>query len=267
MKKILLISSIFLGGILFAQNANFKQNFSTSELEKIQKTLPENQKPELYRQYFRAKIFEDMKRDFNYKKYSDVLLKKFADTVIAGNTSNEIPENSSEIINSINQNFSNKLQNSEENYQLLAKNSGLFAGQYFPVATSQREEGAIYETIPGEILTYVTENGYAMGRHFLSYKISKDNLVPISPIPYENKNFEKKVSKYVKGEWRFEGRAGYEITKNKNGEYIILTSLYKEDDAACCPSMSLEYKTKDFKNFTPLRIAENGDELTWKTIK
>ena len=83
MKKILLISSIFLGGILFAQNANFKQNFSTSELEKIQKTLPENQKPELYRQYFRAKIFEDMKRDFNYKKYSDILLKKFADTIIS----------------------------------------------------------------------------------------------------------------------------------------------------------------------------------------
>ena len=79
MKKILTISSIIFGGFLFAQNANLKQNFSTSELVKLQNSFPENQKSEFYRQYFRAKIFEDIKREFKYKKYSDDVLKKFTD--------------------------------------------------------------------------------------------------------------------------------------------------------------------------------------------
>ena len=360
MKKILTISSIIFGGFLFAQNANLKQNFSTSELVKLQNSFPENQKSEFYRQYFRAKIFEDIKREFKYKKYSDDVLKKFTDSVIAGNTSNKIENTDNDIftpsetfeqflkihndyisqdeikvrkdfenysklkgvtkkdvedlveirlnqindaklktiadlkkeyedkisgekeyfendpltsrgiekiIKQIDQNFSKKLQNSEENYQLLAQNSGLFPGQTFPVATSQPEEAAIYETIPGEILTYVTENGYAAGRHYASFKISKNNLILINPIPYENQSFEKKVSKYVKGDWRFEDRAGYEIKKNNNGEYIILTSLYKEDDANCCPSMFLEYKTKDFKNFIPLRISQNDEKPKWIIIK
>lgn len=358
MKKLFLISSIILGGTLFAQNLNIAQNFSTSELEKIQNSISDTQKSDFYRQYFRAKIFEDMKNNFSYKKYSDEVLKKFADTVIAGNTYgqientdntaftpsetfeqflkkhhdfisksesdvrkehaniskmigaketedlvqiklNQISEAKSKtdadlkkeyetliynekenfendpntsrgiakIIKQIDQNFVNKLQNSEENYHLLAQNSGLLPGQTFPVATSEPEEAAIFETVPGEILTYVTENGYAAGRHYASYRISQNNLIPINPYPYDDQNFEKKLSKYVKGNWRFEGRAGYAITKDKNGEYIISTDLYKEDDANAGASMIVEYKTKDFKNFIPFRIAENSENPKWKIIK
>ena len=265
MKKILIVSSIVFGGILFAQNANFKQNYSVSELEKIQNSVPQNQKSEFYKQYLRAKIFEDMKSEFNHKKYSDIVLKKFADSVIAGNTANESPENETEIVKNLDQSFSNKLQNSEETYQLLAENSGLFPGQRFPNVSSEPNESSIYETVSGEILTYVTENGYAAGRHFASYKIQNDILVPINPIPYEDKNFEKKVSKYAKANWRFEDRTGYEIKKNKAGEYVISTSLFKDEDANCCPSMAIEYKTKDFKNFIPLRISK--EENKWTTIK
>lgn len=358
MKKLFLISSIILGGTLFAQNLNIAQNFSTSELEKIQNSISDTQKSDFYRQYFRAKIFEDMKKNFSYKKYSDEVLKKFADTVIAGNTDGQIEntdnatfipsvtfeqflkkhhdyisQNESDIrkslagfsktvggkeieelvqitinqikeaksktdadlkkeyetqiynekedfendpttsigiakiIKQIDQNFVNNLQNSEENYHLLAQNSGLLPGQTFPVATSDPEEAAIFETVPGEILTYVTENGYAAGRHYASYRISQNNLIPINPYPYDDQNFEKKLSKYVKGNWRFEGRAGYGITKDKNGEYIISTDLYKEDDANVYASMLVEYKTKDFKNFVPLRIAKNSEKAKWKTIK
>lgn len=357
MKKILIVSSIVFGGILFAQNANFKQNYSVSELEKIQNSVPQNQKSEFYKQYLRAKIFEDMKNEFKHKKYSDVVLKKFTDSVITGNTSNEILENNdnksyvpsetyeqflknhneyisqneksvrkdfdivgkilnekevSELVNirmnqinneklktsetlkkeydtkinierenfendpstiegrknlikKIDQNFANKLQNSEETYQLLAQNTGLLPGQRFPDVSSEPNESSVYETIPGEILTYVTENGFGDGRHFFSYQIKKEDLIPINPIPYEDKNFEKKVSKYAKANWRFEDRTGYEIKKNKAGEYVISTSLFKDEDANCCPSMAIEYKTKDFKNFIPLRISK--EENKWTTIK
>ena len=47
MKKILTISSIIFGGFLFAQNANLKQNFSTSELVKLQNSFPEKSPEEL----------------------------------------------------------------------------------------------------------------------------------------------------------------------------------------------------------------------------
>lgn len=357
MKKILIVSSIVFGGILFAQNANFKQNYSVSELEKIQNSVPQNQKSEFYKQYLRAKIFEDMKNEFKHKKYSDVVLKKFTDSVITGNTSNEILENNdnksyvpsetyeqflknhneyisqneksvrkdfdivgkilnekevSELVNirmnqinneklktsetlkkeydtkinierenfendpstiegrknlikKIDQNFANKLQNSEETYQLLAQNTGLLPGQRFPDVSSEPNESSIYETVSGEILTYVTENGYAAGRHFASYKIQNDILVPINPLPYEDKNFDKKVSKYAKANWRFEDRAGYDIKKTGNGEYLVSTSVYQEDDANCCPSMSIEYKTRDFKKFTPFRISK--EENKWINIK
>lgn len=359
MRKILLISSIIFGGILFAQKSKFSNNYSKTELVKIQKTIPENQKQDFYKQYFRAKIFEEMKHTFKYKNYSEIVLKKFIDSVVAGNcdennvdfenNSNQtfVPsqtfeeflkrhndyisqdENSlrnglkrfgnllnekeisdmvspdmnrindeklktpetlkkeyedeinlerenyendpisvegrKKLIKKIDQNFANRLQDSDENYQLLSENIGLISGQTFPQVTSEPEEGSMHETIPGEILTYVTENGYAAGRHYVSYKIDKDKIIPINPIPYENKQFKSKVSKYVKGEWRFEDRAGYDIKKNKVGEYVITTSLYKEDDPDCCPSMAIEFKTKDFKNFVPLRISKG--ENKWKIIK
>ena len=366
MRKILLITSFFIGGILLAQNNNFANNYSTSDLEKIQKTIPKNQKQEFYKQYLRAKIFEDMKSKFIHKKYSAIVLKKFTDSVIAGNTSNETPDNTDnkafvphesyeqfiarhqkyisqnedmvkkefnetlgklnaknkqeqekqiaelvnirmaqiqdasrktsemlkseyniqiynekenfendpstilgkeKIIKKIDDDFAKNLQHSEDNYILLAQNIGLFPGQRFPDVTSEPQHSAIYETVPGEILTYVTENGVIQGRYYLSYKIYGDEIMGIPVLSaMENENFVKKVSKYIKGNWRYEDRTGYEIEKMKNGEYLISTSIYKEDDDdACCPSMAIEYKTKDFKNFVPLRISK--EENKWIKIK
>lgn len=138
---------------------------------------------------------------------------------------------------------------------------------YFPYVSGEAGESSIYETIPGDILTYATETGVTAGRNFTSYRIIKDGIIPIDIYP-KNNSFVEKVSKYAKKGWRMEGRAFYDISKNKEGEYIISTSIYSEDDANCCPSMSLEYKTKDFKTFVPLRIAKSDDEnLVWKEIK
>lgn len=366
MKKILLISSFLLGGFLLAQTS-FANNYSISELENIQKTVPKDQKHDFYKQYFRAKLVSDMKSRFIHKNYSDAILKKFGDSIIAGNTSDEIfmnddaneiftpsetysdflvrhnkfisqnPESihdenlelvsklyrhlnkkeqekelaeldairfkqvseasskTSEIlkkeyelkisnekedfennpytkrglekiIDNIDLNFAQQLQHSDENYMLLGQNAGSVAGQYFPTVTSEPNESAIYEIVPGEIVTYLIETGFAAGRQYITYRIDGDNLTRIYPLdPQDHADFNKKVSKYVKGDWRFENRAGYDITKNENGEYHITTSLYKDEDGNCCPSMALQYTTRDFKNYIPLKISKK--ENKWSMIK
>jgi len=266
-KKILLLTPALFSSFFFAQLSKFSDNYSTKSLKEIQKTIPQNEKHDFYKQYFRALITEEMKSQFLFKNYSDAGLRKFADSVIAGNTAGGIEPTTPEgieILAKIDKNFLSDSANTFTNYHLLAENSGLFPGQRFPDVSSEANESSIYETLPGEILTYVTETGYAMGRNFYSYRIIGENLVPLN-IYLTDDNFYKKVSKYAKKGWRFEPRAGYSIEKNKSGEYIISTSAYTDEDFN---SMSIEYKTKDFKNFTPSRIAKNdGKNLVWKEIK
>lgn len=270
MKKIFLVTAALFSVFLLAQQSKFSGNYSTKSLKEIQKTIPQHQKHVFYKQYFRALITEEMKSQFLFKNYSDAGLRKFADSVIAGNTAGGIESTTPEgigILSEIDRNFLSDSANTFTNYHLLAENSGLFPGQRFPDVSSEANESSIYETLPGEILTYVTETGYAMGRSFYSYRIMGDNLVPLNIYPTDD-NFYNKVSKYAKNGWRFEPRAGYSIEKNKRGEYIISTSVYTAEDFSTAPSMSIEYKTNDFKNFTPLRIAKNdGENLVWKEIK
>lgn len=361
MKKILFLTAALFSSFFFAQLSKFSGNYSTKSLKEIHKTIPQDQKHAFYKQYSRALFFEEMKETFNYKNYSDAVLKKFTDTVFAAYDGGQIvinenesfkpsetwvehqaaykkfmernPEESAryiterlkfnsekekeayyndlkntgiqqkkdlqktpeelkkeyeELVASEKENFENdpntsigfkKMiveldknfdnQNSDEFASLLEKNlnSDLGFNWYFPYPYSEAGEGSSYETLPGEILTYASSTGTADGRSFYSYRIIGDNLVPLNIDPTDD-NFYKKVSKYAKKGWRFEPRAGYSIEKNKSGEYLISTSIYAEDDTACCPSFSFEYKTKDFKNFTPSRIAKNEDEnLVWKEIK
>lgn len=361
MKKIFLVTAALFSVFLLAQQPKFSGNYSTKSLKAIQKTIPQDEKHAFYKQYSRALFFEEMKETFNYKNYSDVVLKKFTDTVFAAYDGGEItinekasfkpsttwdehqtaykkfmeedPEESArymtnllkfnsekekeayyndlknisiqqkkelqktpeelkkqyeELVASEKENFENNPntvmgfkkmideldknfdnQESDEFGILLEKNLSPSFGYnlYFPYPSSEAGEGASFETLPGEILSYATETGTAGGRNFNSYRIIGDNLVPLV-INSIDDNFYKKVSKYAKKEWRMEPRAFYGIEKNKSGEYIISTMIYTEEDANCCPSFSFEYKTKDFKSFTPLRIAKNEDEnLVWKEIK
>lgn len=363
MKKLLLLTAVLFSVFFFAQQSKFSGNYSTKSLKEIQKTIPQDQKHDFYKQYFRALYFEEMKQTFNYKNYSDVVLKKFTDTIFSHydgvdvvNNDHELfkpsitledhlesykkymaedPEKMEKLLDSLGlttfkdkkakeyyesqklqmkslfskvekspeqlkkeyeelvaaekENFENdpstsiglkriiqKLdqqfatqETSEEFMSLLENNSNLNIGytNYFPYPSSELGEGSSFESVPGEILTYATETGTADGRSFNSYRITDDKIIPINIYP-ANDNFYKKIAKYAKKGWRMEGRAFYDITKNNNGEYVVSTMIYSEEDTACCPSFSVEYKSKDFKNFTPLRIAKNDDEkLVWKEIK
>lgn len=362
MKKLILLTAVLFSVFFLAQKSKFSGNYSTKSLKEIQKTIPQDQKHDFYKQYFRARYFEEMKQAFNYKNYSDVILRKFTDTILSHYEGGEVVNNDNEvfkpsetwdeylekynvylnhdpketdsliakslvfkdkkekekffedlkvqrgsffdkvektpdqlkkeyeeliaaekeqfendpstsiglkrIIKKLDQQFATQ-ETSEEFYTLLTQNfsSNTGFGNYLPFPSNEAGEASSYENVPGEILTYATETGSAAGRNFTSYRIIKDSIIPVDIYP-KNNSFEDKVSKYAKKGWRMEGRAFYGVSKNKEGEYIISTSIYSEDDDNCCPSMSLEYKTKDFKNFTPLRIAKNeGEKLVWKEIK
>lgn len=361
-KAILLLIVLLTANLLQSQQSKFTGNYSTKSLKEIQNTIPQKEKHEFYKQYFRALFFEELKTSFSYKNYSDIALKKFTDTIFAKYQGDEIINNDSEvfkpsrtlkehiqiynknikqdpeeinkyltdrltfknekekkeflemqkkhrqyfpplkemtpeelkteyelfvadekerfendpstsiglskIISNLDTQFPNQ-KNSEDFHSLLEKNlsSSIGYNRYFPYPSSEGGENSIYESIPGEILTHSIETGSAMGRNLDSYKIIGNDIVPINPFP-KDENFYKKVSKYAKKGWRFEGRVFYDISKINENEYLISTMIYSEKDYNSAPSMNLEYKTKDFKNFTPLRISKNDEEKeNWQEIK
>ena len=237
--------------------------YVTKQKESLEKM--KNDDPKAY------DLFIKMKDFFKNERTGDI--KKDYETYVKGvnKSNNYSPENErKKIFKELDSLFVLKQYNTEFTNQLLEKNlnSLLGSSQYFPIPVSKHEnEREIYEMVPNDILAFEMENNFAAGRYSKLYKINGENLVPISEFPENDKNFDKKLSKYVKSSWRFEPRSVPEIKKLKTGEYFIVTSLYSEEDAACCPSMAIEYKTQDFKKFIPLRISTDPESNKWISIK
>ena len=136
----------------------------------------------------------------------------------------------------------------------------------------------VTEFIPGEIIgwnndrsTYSTEE---------IFKINGQNLTQISTIP-ENKSFFEKLNKYApKGnefdiyKWSTRIYEGKIEKKLNDGNYLINIGLTlfekgKNDDFNNgIGEYEVEYKTKDFKNFIPLKLREKDKKnAKWTTIK
>ena len=249
--------------LTFEEFEKQKIEYVTKQKESLEKM--KNDDPKAY------DLLINMKDFFKNERTGDI--KKDYETYVKGvnESNNYSPENERKnIVKELDSLFVLKQYNTEFTNQLLEKNlnSLLGSSQYFPIPVSKHEsEGEIYEMVPNDILAFEMGNGYAAGRYSVLYKIDGENLVSISEFPGNDKNFDKKLSKYVKSSWRFEPRSVPEIKKLKTGEYFIVTSLYSEEDAACCPSMAIEYKTQDFKKFIPLRILTDPESNKWINIK
>lgn len=249
--------------LTFEEFEKQKIEYVTKQKESLEKM--KNDDPKAY------DLLINMKDFFKNERTGDI--KKDYETYVKGvnESNNYSPENERKnIVKKLDSLFLLKQYNTEFTNQLLEKNlnSLLGSSQYFPIPVSKHEsEGEIYEMVPNDILAFEMGNGYAAGRYSVLYKIDGENLVSISEFPGNDKNFDKKLSKYVKSSWRFESRSVPEIKKLKTGEYFIVTSLYSEEDAACCPSMAIEYKTQDFKKFIPLRILTDPESNKWINIK
>lgn len=249
--------------LTFEEFEKQKIEYVTKQKESLEKM--KNDDPKAY------DLLINMKDFFKNERTGDI--KKDYETYVKGvnESNNYSPENERKnIVKELDSLFVLKQYNTEFTNQLLEKNlnSLLGSSQYFPIPVSEHEsEGEIYEMVPNDILAFEMGNGYAAGRYSVLYKIDGENLVSISEFPGNDKNFDKKLSKYVKSSWRFESRSVPEIKKLKTGEYFIVTSLYSEEDAACCPSMAIEYKTQDFKKFIPLRISTDSESNKWINLK
>ena len=82
MKKSLITLFLIIGNVLFAQN-NFSKINSTQELIKIQKTILAKDKHQFYNHFLKIQLFEDIKKAFISKDYSDELLRKFSDSILS----------------------------------------------------------------------------------------------------------------------------------------------------------------------------------------
>ena len=195
MKKTFLISAIFVGGILFAQNSD-------------------------------AKItVKEVQKEFKFKKYSPKILTDFVDSI-------------SEI----------------------------------------EQKPNVTEFVPGEIIGWNNDRSTYTSEYI--YLIKGNKLNPISTIP-ENESFFKKINKYApKGKefdiykWSTKVYEGKIEKKLADGNYMINIGLTlfekgKNDDSNNgIGEYEVEYKTKDFKTFIPLKLREKDKKnAKWITIK
>jgi hypothetical protein len=133
-------------------------------------------------------------------------------------------------------------------------------------------EYLVDEEIPGEIISFSEQPtaGVSSSRTTTMFIIKNGKLKTLHYIPVDenykiDKIFKSKVEKYAGKDWDFAYNSGFDISKNKNNEYIISTIIKKNGEGDCCPSQYFEYSTKDFKNFKPYRISNDGKK--WKIIK
>ena len=266
MKKIFLCLTIFSFTLLFSQNKPIKENFSTNELINLYQTIPKDHKSEFYNQYLKALIFEEMKLKFNYKDYSDIVLQKLADTVLSTLYKDDTVKEENLNSDILDNNFLTKNVKTDETFNLLLQNAGIISSYEFPQISNEPTDGGTYEEVPGDIFTIVNGNGYQSGRYPSSYRIIENGIIGINTIPDNDKTFEDKLYKHIKSPWSFSPNDMYTITKTKDNEYLISTNLYGDSETE--PTYDIEYKTKDFKKFVPLRISKlKGEKKKWKVIK
>lgn len=246
------------------------ENFEKDRLERSKKAVEEAKKMKGFDKETKD-LMSSMLDKMDYEKTGDIKKdyeKYKEDYEYHKNPLNNLysPESRKLVITKLNQQFANKNYKSEETEEVLHQNfSPNFS--YFPTPVSKHDsEMEIYEVIENDILAYGVSSGVAAGTYENYYKIVGETVVPISIFPYEDKNFDATVSKYAKKGFHFEPHSGAEI-KKINNEYYISTWLYKDEDFMTYASLLIEYKTKDFKTFTPLKIADNSENPKWKTIK
>lgn len=76
------------------------------------------------------------------------------------------------------------------------------------------------------------------------------------------------IKKYYPNFDYFSSRSGVDIVKTE-GDYVIGLSAYSTDDPGCCPSISVRYKTANFKTITggSVRVANKNGETRFSEIK
>ena len=131
------------------------------------------------------------------------------------------------------------------------------------------QEPYVWEPVPGEIIGW--NNDRASFSNQETFWIKNNKLTKIET-QLSEKNLEK-INKYAPRGKYFDFFEGYRsignvVKKLKNGQFLLVAELKLMDEKNIGnfeEGYTVEYLTKDFKNFIPLRISK--EENKWTTIK
>lgn len=266
MKKTLILSALIFSGLFYAQNNEFAKYPTNTELLKVKNSGSAEQKNEFYKQYLQNQLVEDMNKTFSYKKYSNHVLRKFADTIMSFDSTQRFNEqDEQQSINNLDRLV--VLKNKKEE---ISENLTSLLGS-FPVVVKPKDasEHTAFEVIPGEIITMIYWGGGSATTQYY-YKITDDNLENIDVFPKDESFLDRVSSKIGNKQLSFlssNGKSDTDISKDvKNKNYIIYASLFLEDNSFA-PMYEIQYTTKDFKNFVPTKVRVIEDKAKWILIK
>ena len=136
-----------------------------------------------------------------------------------------------------------------------------------------REKPQLHEDIPGEVISWATNNGrYSWHK---TYLIQKDKLQEVQTLPNDDL-FLKKINSYVPEKSRFAYLSdlwsfAFVKEKLKDNFYLITATAKSYNSHPEMPNDDIlmydfEYKTNDFKEFQLVRLKESNSQQ-WIEVK
>ena len=238
---------------------DFLQIFNSRELLDLNKKNAEpKEKYAFYKHLFLVTTFEDLKNSAKkdliaLKKYSDKTLIELSkiinyEYISIGNDQNmdSIPSNTGLLTrNQINTKLDSTF--SSKKYNLSKVMHDAFVGPF--------DGGTNIESIKENIVTILRQFGMGASYVYTYVLVENNNVTNLGQVydhlsKSEYNKLERDIKKVANNYIGMCERSGTAITK-KGDNYLISFTAYQNEDAACCPSLSVSYETKDFKNLIP----------------
>ena len=188
------------------------------------------------------------------KKYPINIIKEIARIVVSGYkktiTLKQLDENDGELtLRNRMQILDSSIEKNDEDIYRKLKNF-ITEGEY---------EETTVENVSGAFVTVNRNAGVGPSLEY-QYLYCKDNKVTNLKNVYnflnksEYKLLEETIKKKIKKYYFPSYQSGTSIRKLKNGNYEISYSALKNNDPSCCPTITVSYKTMDFRTILPNSI-------------
>lgn len=270
MKKTILvlafISFVFVSCKQETKNDEIKndyyQIFNSKKLIELKNTITEpKEKYSFYKHLYLVATLEDLKNSENkdlseLKNYSDKTLIELSKIIIDEYTSNNKDENMDSIPS-----YTGLLTRN----QIITKLDSVFSTKKYNLSEVMHETfvgtlngGTFPETIKDNIITLQRSFGTGASQVYTYVLVENENVTNLGQVyDYLSKSEYDKLENEIKNVAKnYNGmcsRTGTEIIKTED-KYLISFTAYQNEDAGCCPTLSISYETKDFKNIIPNTI-------------
>lgn len=267
-KTILIIAFISLVFVSCKQETknesknDYSQIFNSKELLDLKNTIKEpKEKYSFYKHLYLVTTFEDLKNSDNkdlseLKKYSDKTLIELSKIINDEYTTNGKDENMDSIPS-----FTGLLTRN----QIISKLDSIFSTKKYNLSEVMHETfvgtlngGTFPETIKDNIITLQRSFGTGASQVYTYVLFENDKVTNLGQVydylsKTEYNKLENEIKNVAKNYNGMCSRTGTEIKKSAD-KYLISFTAYQIEDAGCCPTLSISYETKDFKNIIPNSI-------------